>query len=244
MNKNQSARIKRHGKVDRVLTDFTAAIAALPGIAAIVGAYRTLAAPLLPITQQQRPTSQGATQSKTTTETGLIAYLVRAASAVYLVLRGIGTPEALTTAGALHRRRSDYTGFDDAELATEAATVLGLATTHAAAIAPFNFTAADLAELTRLAGSNTTQAPAPKLEIEKRKIGGQTLKTVLKSVDDFLKDSLRSAIDLVETTHPDLYKRFHEARRVDDPAYHTRKAKRALGKGTAPNPEGGRVGNG
>ena len=59
MNKNQSARIKRHGKVDRVLTDFTAAIAALPGIAAIVGAYRTLAAPLLPITQQQRLARNG-----------------------------------------------------------------------------------------------------------------------------------------------------------------------------------------
>lgn len=227
MNKNQKARLGRHAKVDAVLTDFQDAIDKLPGTLSVVQQYRKLAGPLLPARQQQRPSSEGITTTKADTETDLIGYLVRAASGLYLVLRALNTPESRAAADNLHRRRSDYTAFDDQELQTESTAVYNLALDHAAALATFNFTADDLSALGTLVGANETQAPLPKLAIENTKIGGQNFRAALRTLDDYLKDDLRAAIDPLEKSHADLFQRFHQARRIDDPAYHARKAKRA-----------------
>ena len=217
MNKRQIARLNRHGKVRVVLTEFDAVVQATPALLTRVSAYRALLAPLPNLEQaQQRRSLRGITELKDLSESGLIARLVKSANALNLFYED-QTPADLAAARALHLHKSDYDAFTDEELLTEARDVNQQVQAHATALATgYNLPVAYATALSTLVASFGDQKPAPKSEIGKRKVNGETLRRALKAADDYLTVRLLNAAKIVMDTAPDFYARLVEAARIDD----------------------------
>lgn len=239
MNKDQLARLQRHRKVQQTLADFAPAVAAVPAFARLATQYLAQLG-LLEGTARRNPvTSEGATLAKSAAGTALIARLLKAANALYLLYKG-QTPPNLEEAAKLHRRESDYTGLTDQELATEATDLSHRATANQALLlSDYNLTAAQVKALADDAASFEAQLSAPQLAIDAAKIKGAAARTTLSALNNFLRDDLRAGMELLKDTHRDAYDALREASQVDDAAYRKKKAKRA-GKGSAsPAAEGG-----
>jgi hypothetical protein len=231
VNKDQLARLKRHYKVQQVVTAYADAVAAVPAFAALTGQFRQKLA-LLDGTGTRNPvTSEGATQEKDTVGTGLVARLVKAANALYLLYKADGN---LEEAAKMHRRPSDYHHLNEVVLATEATDLSQRVTTNQAALKDYNITTADVTALTAAAASFTDLLTAPQLAIDGSKIRGATAKNTLSDLNRFLKDDLRSGMELLKDSHPEAYKALREACQVDDP----RRGKKG-GKRQRPAPEAG-----
>ncbi len=232
MNKDQFARLERHRKVKKTLKTFALAVASVPAFAKLVAQYLGQLATLDGTAQRNPVTSEGATMAKSLDGTALIGRLMKAANALYLLYKA-ETPANLEEAAKMHRRDSDYTSMTDLELATEAVDVAKrVAANKAALMAEYNVTAAEVKALGDDAESFDDMLANPQLAIDAGKIKGATARTTLSSLNIFLKDDLRSGMELLKDSEPDAYKALREASQVDDAGYRKRKAKRA-GKGNS-----------
>ena len=234
MNKDQFARLARHRKVKQVLADQATAVADVPAFAALAAQFLQQLGLLDGAARKKPVTSAGATLTKGTAGTALIARLVKVANALYLLYKAAQPSPNLEEAAKLHRRPSDYTALAELELATEAHDLNQRATANKAALLKdYNLTADDLKTLGEDAQSFDTQLSAPQLAIDARKIKGATATATLSALNLFLKDDLRAGMELLKDTHRDAYDALREASQVDDAAYRKKKAKRA-GKGENP----------
>ena len=214
MNKDQLSRLQRHRNVRPALADHTPAVADVPAFAALAASYL---AQLELLDGAGRPTgaaSAGATLSKNTAGTALIARLVKAANALYLLYKAEGN---LTEATPLHRRDSDYRNLTQLALATEAAGLNQRMQAHKTNLKKsYNITDDFLAALAADAASFSAQLTAPQLAIDAAKIKGATARVTLSALNNFLRDDLRAGIELLKDTHPQAYQALREASQVDD----------------------------
>lgn len=221
MNKDQLSRLQRHRKVRQALADHTPAVADVPAFAALAASYL---AQLELLDGAGRPTgaaSAGATLSKNTAGTALIARLVKAANALYLLYKAEGN---LTEATPLHRRDSDYRNLTQLALATEAAGLNQRMQAHKTNLKKsYNITDDFLAALAADAASFSAQLTAPQLAIDAAKIKGATARVTLSALNNFLRDGM----ELLKDTHRDAYDVLREASQVDDARYGRAEAKRA-----------------
>ncbi len=217
MTKRQIARLNRHGKVRFVLAEFADVVARTAALQRRASAYRMLLDALPTLEQaQQRRSLRGVTELKDLSESGLITRLVKSANALSLFYKDQPTPD-LVAARALYLQPSDYDAFTDEELLTEARDVNQQVQAHAAALATgYNLPAPDSAALAALVESFKDQKPAPRSEIGKRKVNGETLRRALKATDVYLTEELLSAGKIVADTAPEFYARLVEAARIDD----------------------------
>ena len=234
MNKDQLARLQRHRKVKQVLADHALAVAAVPAFAKLAARFLQQLG-LLDGTARRNPvTSEGATLAKTAAGTALIARLVKAANALYLLYKAAEPVPNLEEAAKLHRRDSDYTNMPNLELATEARDLSQRATANKAALlSDYNYTAAEVKALADDANSFDGILTAPQLAIDASKIKGATAKTTLSALNVFLRDDLRAGMELLKATHPEAYQALREASQVDDAGYGKGKA----GKGAKQAPD-------
>lgn len=216
MDRDQSARLKRHQKVASVLREHPTELATLPAVQDLAAEYLRRFELLSPALAQKGLRSEGATVAKTDLTAILIGRVVRHANALLLLYKKEGNLEA---ARNLHVHRSDYTHLTAPELSTEAAEVAQAAQLRQKDLAGYGITPADVQGLTQSVADFTKAAPAPKVTIEQRKVGGATFRRALKELDDFLKEDLKAAFELLAQDHPQLAARLQEARRIDEPGY-------------------------
>jgi len=219
MNKDQFARLTRHRKVKQVLADQTDAVAAVPAFARLSARYLTQLG-LLDGTATRKPvTSQGATLAKTAAGTALIARLVKVANALYLLYKA-EEPANLEEATKMHRRASDYVRMTDLELATEAIDLnKRVATNKEELMKDYNLDAAAIKALGEDARKFDNDLESPQLAIDAAKLKGATAKTTLSALNIFLRDDLRSGMELLKDSHPEAYAALREASQVDDARY-------------------------
>ena len=216
MNKDQFARLARHRKVQQVLADNAAAVAAVPAFAKLAAQYQQQLGLLDGTARKKGVVSEGATLAKSAAGTTLIARLVKAANALYLLYKA-QEPANLTEAAKMHRRASDYTTLTDQALATEATDLAQRVTAHKTLLtSDYNLTAASIKDLTDDARSFDAQLSAPQLAIDAHKIKGATAKSTLSALNVFLRDDLRAGMELLKDTHEEAYKALREASQVDD----------------------------
>lgn len=240
MNKDQLARLQRHRKVQQVLADHAPAVAAVPAFARLAARYQAQLGLLDGAAQRNAITSEGVTRAKSTAGTSLVARLVKAANALYLLYKAEEPTPNLAEAAQLHRRASDYTALTDQELATAARDLSQRAAIHQAALTKdYGLTAADLTALAADAQAFGDLLPAPQLAIDANKIRGATATATLSALNSFLRDDLRAGIELLKDTAPDAYQALREASQVDDAAYRKRKVKRGGGGQNPPAATGG-----
>ena len=230
MNKDQFARPERHRKVKKTLDTFAGAVASVPAFAKLAAQYLGQLATLDGTAQRNPITSEGATLAKSRDGEALIKRLLKAANALYLLYKA-EEPANLEEAAKMHRRRSDYTGMMDRELANEAVDLARrVAANKAALLADYNLTAAEVKALGDDAASFEEKMANPQLAIDAGKIKGATARTTLSGLNIFLKDDLRAGMELLADTQPAAYQALREASQVDDAGYRRRKA-RGAGKG-------------
>ena len=213
MNKDQFARLQRHRKVQQTLSEHAAAVAAVPAFARLATRYQEQLARLDGAARKNAVTSEGATQAKGAMNSALTARLVKAANALYLLHRAEGNQQETAK---LHRRPSDYTNMPDLQRATEATLLSQALTARQVDLKDYNVTAADVAALAADAASFQTLLTAPQLAIDAAKIQGATARLTLSSLNAFLKDDLRSGMELLRDTHPAAYSALREASQVDE----------------------------
>ena len=224
MNKDQFARLARHRKVKQVLADYATAVAAVPAFAKLAAQFLQQLGLLDGTARKKGVTSEGATLAKSAAGTALIARLVKAANALYLLYKA-EEPANLTEAAKMHRRASDYTNMTDQALATEATDLAQRVTANKTLLmSDYNLTAASIKDLTDDAKSFDTQLTAPQLAIDAAKIKGATAKSTLSALNIFLRDDLRAGMELLKDTHGEAYKALREASQVDDAAYRKKQA--------------------
>lgn len=216
MNRDQSARLKRHQKVASILLEHPTEVAALPAFQDLADEYLNRQKLLSPALAQKNHRSTGATEAKNTYGEALIGPLVRHANALMLLYKKEGDLEA---ARNLLVYRSDYTRLGAPGLAAEADSVAQAAHLRQPDLAPYGITAALVQQLTAAVASFVAASPTPKISIELRKVGGVTFRRALKELDDFLKDDLQAGMQLLATDYPQLYALLQEARRIDEPGY-------------------------
>ena len=225
MNKDQFARLARHRKVKQVLADYAPAVADVPAFAGLAAQYLAQLALLDTAGRKTGTPTVGATLSKNTAGTALIARLVKAASALYLLYKAESN---LTDAAQLHRRDSDYTTMPELELATEAVDLNQRVQARQADLKKsYNLNDDFLTALAADAASFNTLLTAPQLALDAAKIKGATARVTLSALNNFLRDDLRAGMELLKDTHEDAYKALREASQVDDARYRKGKAKQA-----------------
>ena len=154
---------------------------------------------------------------------------MKAANALYLLYKA-EDPANLEEAAKMHRRDSDYTGMTDLELATEAVDVAKrVAANKTELVKNYNLTDAQVTALGTDAESFDDLLANPQLAIDEGKIKGAAARTTLSGLNLFLRDDLRSGMELLKDTEPDAYQALREASQVDDAGYRKRKAKRQAG---------------
>ena len=231
MNKDQLARLQRHRKVKQTLADHATAVADVPAFAGLAAQYLAQLGLLDNAGRKAGTPTTGATLSKATAGTALVARLVKAANALYLLYKADGD---LTAATQLHRRDSDYTTMPDLELATEAIDLNQRVQARQADLKKgYNVQDDFLAALAADAESFGTQLTAPQLAIDAAKIKGATARVTLSTLNVFLRDDLRAGMELLKDTHRAAYDALREASQVDDARYRKGKAKGA-GKSQLP----------
>lgn len=224
MNKDQLARLQRHHKVKQALADNATAVADVPAFAALATDYLAQLALLDESGRKTEAPAAGATRSKALAGTGLIARLVKAASALYLLYKADGN---LAEATQLHRRDSDYTAMTDLELATEGTALHHRVMARQADLKKsYNLTDDFLRALATDAAAFRAQLTAPQLAIDAAKIKRATARVVLSALNVFLRDDLRAGMELLKDTHPAAYDALREASQVDDARYGKGKVKR------------------
>lgn len=228
MNKDQFARLARHRKVKQVLSDFAAAVAAVPAFAKIVARYLQQLGLLDGSARRQAVTSEGVTMAKSTAGTALIERLVKVANALYLFYKGAEPTPNLEEAAKMYRFASDYVNMTDLELATEAIDLSQRVTANKEVLmSDYNLSQAAITALNDDAKSFDTGLEGPQLAIDASKIKGATTRLTLINLNRFLKDDMRAGMELLKDTHEDAYKALREATQVDDAAYRKRKVKKA-----------------
>lgn len=233
MTKDQLARLERHRKVRKILTDNAAVVAAVPAFARVATAYQAQLTLLDGAAERNAVSSEGATQSKSAAAVALTARLVKAANALYLVYKAAVPTPNLTEAAKLRRRRSDYTSLTALELATEAAALSGRVTANTTLLrTDYNLSAADQQALAAEAAAFSANLPNPQLAIDAAKTKGATTKTTLSALNAFLRDDLRAGLELLRDTAPDTYRALREASQVNDAAYRPKR----VARGTPPEP--------
>jgi hypothetical protein len=224
MNKDQFARLERHRKVKQVLTANAPAVASVPAFSRLVADYLTRLGLLDGAARRNGVTSEGATLVKTAAGSALIARLVKAANALYLLYK---SEADLEEAAKMPRQPSDYTSMSALEVATVALDLSQRLTARQADLTDYNIKPADVASLTADAQSFDGILPSPQLAIDAGKIKGATAKATLSALNRFLKDDLRPGMELLKDSAPETYKALREACQVDDAGYRKKKAKRA-----------------
>ena len=219
MNKDQFARLKRHRKVKQILADFPLAVASVPAFAKLAAQYLAQLTLLDGAAQRNSITSEGATRAKTAAGTALIGRLVKAANALYLLYKA-QDPANLEEAVKMHRRDSDYANMTDLELATEAVDLnQRMEANKDALMKDYNVSTDDIKALGADATSFNDQLSDPQLAIDAAKIKGATARTTLSGLNVFLRDDLRSGMELLKDTQRDAYDALREASQVDDARY-------------------------
>jgi hypothetical protein len=213
MDKDQFARLQRHRKVQQVLIDNAAVVVTVPAFARLATQYQQRLALLDGAAQKNAVTSEGATLAKGAAGLALIGRLVKAANALYLLYKAEDDQQE---AAKLHRRASDYTNMRDLQLATEATDLSKRLTARQADLKDYNVAAADVTALAADAASFSSLLTAPQLAIDDAKIKGTTATATLNGLNLFLKDELRSGMELLKDTHPEMYQALREASQVDD----------------------------
>ncbi|WP_210513826.1 hypothetical protein [Hymenobacter terricola] len=191
MNKDQLAQTARHRKVKQTLADFAADVAAVPALDRLAATYLAQLA-LLDSTARKNPiTSQGITLTKNNAGTALIARLVHAANALYLLYKAEGN---LEDAAKMHRSPSDYRDLPELVLATEAIDLSTRLSARAQDLTDYNVTAADVEALAADAQSFDHFLPAPQLAIDANKLKGAAASATLRTLNTYLKDDLYAGV--------------------------------------------------
>ena len=240
MNKDQLARLQRHRKVKQVLATFALAVAAVPAFAKLAARYLQQLGLLDGAARRNPVTSEGATLANTAAGTALVARLMKAANALYLLYKAEEPLPNLEEAAKLHRRASDYVNLTNLELATEAHDLSQRVTANKdKLLKEYNYTAAEVKALADDAESFNGILANPQLAIDAAKIKGATAKTTLSTLNNYLRDDLRAGMELLKGTHEEAYDALREAAQVDDAGYRKKKAvkgKKSLSGGDASAP--------
>jgi hypothetical protein len=96
MNRDQSARLKRHQKMASTLRDYPADVAALPAFQDLATTYLHQQEELTSALAQTTGRSKGATEAKNDHEAALLGPLVRHANALLLLYKKEGNLAACT----------------------------------------------------------------------------------------------------------------------------------------------------
>ena len=213
MNKDQLARLARHRKVQQTLDAYADAVAEVPALAKLAASFRQQLGLLDGTATKNAVTSEGATRTKNNAGTALIARLVKAANALYLLYKSEGN---LEEAAKMHRNPTDYRNMSELVLGTEATDLSHRATARAKDLKDYNVSAADVATLATDAALFDHLLETPQLAIDAGKIKGATAKATLSALNRFLKDDLRAGLALLKDTHEEAYQALREASQVDD----------------------------
>ena len=198
--------------------------AAVPAFARLAAQFLAQLGLLDGSARKQGVTSAGATLAKGTAGTALIARLVKAANALYLLYK---SESNLEEAARMPRHPSDYTAMTDLALATEARDLSQRATARKTELKnDYSLDDAAVKTLAADAASFDTLLTSPQLDIDAAKIKGATAKSTLSALNVFLKDDLRAGMELLKDTHPEAYQALREASHVDDARYEKGKAKK------------------
>lgn len=211
MNKQQTARLKRHRKVADVLNAHPDDVQTVPAFAEVA---QELQARLTLVNDiPARRTSKGATEQKGQLRDQLETRLLKAANALYLLYRKEDNLEAART---LYRKASEYTRLDALALARVADGLSTAAASRAGDLVAYNLDTAAVAALATAAQAYNESIDKPKTSIEAGKVATITTAQLLQDLDRYLKDDFYSAMQLLPDSHPQLFALLQEAIRVDD----------------------------
>ncbi len=237
MNRRQRNQDKRNNKLVAVLDGHATEVAGLPAMADAAAELRRQLGFVPAATGQQlkRRRGTGATQAKNDLEAPLIGQLVKAANALRLHYKKAGQ---LDLAGALHIRRSEYEKMPQPTLVAEAQDVAKQLKATIAQLAPYGYkkaagpTPGDDETLGQQVKAYAASLPGAGVARGQGKLGTGTVRTVFKTLDDYVDGDFRSAVELLVDEHPALYKLLRDALRIDD----TGGGKKGKGGGSAPTP--------
>ncbi len=228
MNKQQTARLKRHRKVANVLNDHPTDVQAVPAFAEAAQDFQGRLALVSGV--PGRRSTKGATEQKGRLREQLEARLLKTANALYLFYRKQNDLEA---ARSLYRKPSEYTRLDALALSKAATDLSAVATARTADLAPYNLDAAAVQALATDAQAYDASIDKPKTSAEAGKVVTATTAQLLTDLDRYLKDEFYSATQLLADSHPLLFALLREATRVDDAG--VRKPGKNKGKGKGNN---------
>lgn len=211
MNKQQTARLKRHRKVAEVLDAYPAQVQAVPAFAEIGQQFQDRLALVSGI--PARRTSKGATEQKGQLREQLETRLVKAANALYLLYRKDNDLEAART---LYRKPSEYARLDSLALARTAQDLSRIATSRTPDLDHYGLDTAAVQALAAATEAYDTSIDRPKASIEAGKVTTATTTQLLQDLDRFLKDDFYSGMQLLPDAQPQLYALLQEAMRIDD----------------------------
>jgi hypothetical protein len=213
MKKSQFIRFNRHRKVRQTLDTYSTAVASVPALAKLVLHYGQQLALLEDIGPKNIVSSRDAKLDKNTAGTVLITRLVKVANALYLLYKSEGNLEEATR---MYRSPTDYRNMSELALATEAIDLSQRTTARVKELVDYNVSAADVETLTTDAASLNHLLESSRLASDAGRIKGATAISVLSDLNRFLKDDLRSGIELLKDTHEDAYKALREASQAND----------------------------
>jgi hypothetical protein len=213
MNKSQFIRFNRHRKVRQTLDTYSTAVASVPALAKLALHYGQQLALLEGVATKNIVSSGDAKLDKDTAGTALITRLVKVAHALYLLYKSEGNLEEATR---MYRSPVDYRNMSELALATEAIDLSQRTTARAKELVDYNVSAADVETLTTGVASLNHLLESPRLASDAGRIKGATAPSVLSDLNRFLKDDLRSGIELLKDTHEDAYRALREASQAND----------------------------
>ena len=238
MNRRQRNQDKRNNKLGAVLDAHASEVASIPAMADAAAELRRQLGLVQPAAGQQlkRRQGKGATQAKNDLEAPLIGQLVKAANALRLHYKKAGQ---LDLAEALHIRRSEYEKMPQPALVAEAQDVADQLRDNIANLAPYGYkkaagtTPGDDEKLGQQVKAYAASIPGSGVARGQGKLGTGTVRTVFKTLDEYVDGDFRSAVELLVDEHPALYQLLRDALRIDD----TGGGKKGKDGGTGPVPE-------
>ncbi len=214
MNRKQAAQVLRHRKVVDVLDEYPQQAQAVAAFAEVADELRQKLVLVAGVGPRRK--SEGATEQKGLNRDTLVAGLVKAANALYLLYKKEGNLESART---LPLTRSEYRNPSALLVTEQAAAISKAATQRAADLVRYNLDAAAVQQLATDAQTYDASIDKPKTTTEAGKVTTTTIGQLVQALNRYLKDDFRPATELLVDTHPLLYARLREAMRIDDASY-------------------------
>jgi hypothetical protein len=212
MNDRQNAKLSMAERVLDVLKRYEAAYAALTPVAEAAAALRGNVADIVTTTKERGAVSVAAASlEKREAETRMVEGCVRHAAALYVLGFTTGSAELAPLQGVTEH--SFYHLEDNAKLA-QALRVLDLVRAHAAALAPYGVTEADVEAVAAAVEAYRALIAMPMDAIGERKQKTASVAQLFAALDSTLYDRLDKLMVLFKQAQPDFYGEYRTARNL------------------------------